>query len=205
MFALVVAFSLCETQAEVQEILVGNWTAYQTTLVGEPILPDNFSVQIEETDSRYTISILVFEDKRMPIPIHRFKAVFDPSSKGKFGLFSGNSILARFDFSPIMPPHIHSTGNWGDNTTFTGVMITNMLMQLSLVAKDGTHWQVITFEKEDGPPLPWYEQYFKLIFMSIVFLGSWAVTKVVQSCVMKQRLREAEEILRKQAEKENVR
>ena len=83
---------------------------------------------------------------------------------------------------------------------YNAVMITNKVMQLSLFSSDGAEWQVITFEKQDDDrPLPWYETYFKLLFMGFVFLCSWGVSVVVQKCVMRKRMREAEEILKQEA------
>lgn len=200
MFLLLSALALAETQAEVREILIGNWTANCTTLAGDASLPDHFLVQIEETDAKSTISIRVFEDANAPLPIRQFIAVFNTSSKGKFSLMKGSAVTASFDFSPRLPPHIFSSGPWGNRHFYTAGMFTNKAMQLSLFANDRAEWHVIDFAKEDTEgELPWYETYFKLIFMGIVFLGSWGVSMAVQKCVVKKRMREAEEILRREA------
>ena len=200
MFALFVARAFCATHAEVREILLGNWTATCTALVGGKCLADQFWLQIEESRTKSTISIHVFENPSALLPMKQFTAVFNESSKGNFSLFNGHSLTAAFDFSPEFPPHIFSSGPWGSDMRYNAVMITNKVMQLSLFSSDGAKWQVITFEKqEDDRPLPWYETYFKLLFMGFVFLCSWGVSVVVQKCVMRKRMREAEEILKQEA------
>lgn len=188
---------LCETHAEVQEILVGNWTVHQTGISGK-INEADFHVRIAETEIPSKITIHVYDSNQSTLPIHKYDALFHRTSKGKFRLVKSGSTFATFDFSPLLPPHISSSGDWGSSQTYTATMITNKVMQLTLFDKEGGAWRVLRFEKDATLPQAWYEKHFQLLFMVVAFIGSWCVTRIVQKCVMRKRTKEAEKIIAQQ-------
>lgn len=190
---LFISLVLCETHAEVQEILVGNWSVHETIVSGEKAR--DFHVRIAETDISFKIAIQVYESNESTLPITKYDAVFHRTSKGKFRLIKAGTTFATFDFSPLLPPHISSSGDWGSSETYTATMVTNKIMQLTLFDKQSGEWRVFHFDKDAVLPAAWYEKHFQLLFMVVAFVGSWCVTRLVQKCVMMKRTREAEKII----------
>jgi hypothetical protein len=188
-----------QTDAEVQEILIGNWSVSQHHPTGSALLtlPDKFHMRVRQASRPTSIAINIFSDSNSSIILTSFTANFFPPGNGHFKLLEGNTNVAYFDFSPLLPPHITSVGDWNGTHSFNSVMVTNKIMQLTLFEKMSSEWVVLVFEKEpDNVPVHFVEKYYRIILMGIVFLLCWAVTQCVQNRQIAKKQREAEQLLR---------
>jgi hypothetical protein len=187
-----------ETHAEVREILLGNWSVSSEVPSGESFLavPESFHLRILPPSDVSQIILMTYNTPIATEPLLNLTAIFAPNSKGTFVLHEELRPIAEFDFSPILPPHISSFGDWNQTLTFSALMITNRWMQLTLFEKEGNRWTVFNFQKEVGDGQPnFFEKHFQMIVMIVVFIGSVGVSMLVQKYYAAKTRREAEKLL----------
>lgn len=148
------------------------------------------------TANKSVLELHVYTNGKSNTPLYSYLAQFRPNSKGKFDLIQKEETIAHFDFSPILPPHVSASGKWKENKFFNAALISSTIMQLSIFDNQTGQWVVITFEKdtEDDTPSS-FDQYYKYIFMGVMFILSFVVSKGVQKCVINKKKAEVMEIL----------
>jgi hypothetical protein len=205
MFLIVLLSSLAhsETHAEVREILLGNWSVIREcpSEVDFLEIPLSFHLRVSPTSTESKIDLISYANANSTIPLFNLTAEFASSSKGRFGLLEGSRMIAHFDFSPVLPPHVSSFGDWNDSFMFNALIVTNHLMQLTIFEKGEHDWTVFNFDKQNEiVPIRFWEKYFQIIVMVIVFIGCYAVTILVQKWQLAKRRREVEKLLEKKTD-----
>lgn len=209
-------FIKAETHAEVQEIILGNWFVTSRHLnLNETSNQDNIQylyLRSFPTDYKTIITATLYKSKDDESSIlQNYTLTFSQSSKGKFVLSEGinknKKSIATFDFSPVLPPHISSVGDWGKNKSFNALFVTNKIAQLTIFENNG--WNIYTFDKEDDyEPESFIDKYYQLIVMGIAFFLAYLVSKKVQKWQIEKKQKEVERILQdqeKQKKKERKR
>ena len=206
LYFLIIGFVRAETHAEVQEIILGSWFVTSRHLIPEKAPnPDNINyyyLRSFPTSHKTIITAVLYKSKEDDASIlHNYTLTFSQTSKGKFALSESlnknNRKIAVFDFSPVLPPHISSVGDWGINKSFNALFITNKIAQLTIFDKQ--EWTVYTFDKEDDyEPESFIDKYYQLIVMGIAFLLAYIVSKKVQKWQIEKKQKEVEEILKEQ-------
>lgn len=201
-----IGFVRTETHAEVQEIILGNWfvTSRQLSPEETPNLENiqYYYLRSTPTNHKTIITASLYKSKEDDISIlHNYTLTFSQNSKGKFVLSEyfnkKNNKIATFDFSPVLPPHISSVGDWGLNKSFNALFVTNKIAQLTIFEKQ--KWTVYTFDKEeDYEPETFLDKYYQLIMMGIAFFLAYIVSKKVQKWQIEKKQKEVEEILKEQ-------
>lgn len=201
-----IGFVRTETHAEVQEIILGNWfvTSRQLSPEETPNLENikYYYLRSTPTNHKTIITASLYKSKEDDESIlHNYTLTFSQNSKGKFVLSEyfnkKNNKIATFDFSPVLPPHISSVGDWGLNKSFNALFVTNKIAQLTIFEKQ--KWTVYTFDKEeDYEPETFLDKYYQLIMMGIAFFLAYIVSKKVQKWQIEKKQKEVEEILKEQ-------
>lgn len=198
-------FIKAETHAEVQEIILGNWFVTSRHLnISENSNNENVQYYLRSFPTEYktiiTASLYKSKEDESSI-IHNYTLTFSQTSKGKFALSEtvnkNKKAIATFDFSPVIPPHISSVGDWGENKSYNALFITNKIAQLTIFGKQD--WTVFTFDKEDNyEPESFIDKYYQLIMMGITFFLAYLVSKKVQKWQIEKKQKEVERILQEQ-------
>ena len=203
---ILLRFTKAETHAEVQEIILGNWFVTSRHLgLNETQNQEKthyFYLRSFPTEYKTIITATLYQSKEDESSIlHNYTLTFSQTSKGKFALSENlnknKRPVATFDFSPVLPPHISSVGDWGSNKSFNALFITNKIAQLTIFGKED--WTVYTFDKEENyEPETFLDKYYQLIMMGIAFFLAYIVSKKVQSWQIEKKQKEVERILMEQ-------
>ncbi|OHT01735.1 hypothetical protein TRFO_31348 [Tritrichomonas foetus] len=204
MFFFLLSLIFSETHADVQEIILGSWTVTAKHFSGKEEFPneESFNFISRRTDTRSIITAQLFKTD-VSDTVFNATLTFDSKSKGKFILTEYQSnhfikTIANFDFSPILPPHISSVGDWGDDKTFNSILITNQIAQLTLFDKNSLNWTVFQFDKVGDAPKSFIDKYFSWIFLFVTFILIKVVVDIVRRIKTWKVRKEAEKILQEQ-------
>lgn len=206
-------FIKAETEAEVQEIVLGSWHVTANYLPNHHELPETRHFHFKSTPTHQTtiVSGALYDSPDLTAnPIRNYTLFFSQTSKGKFSISEniGKSVIpiASFDFSPLLHPHISSVGDWGTNKSFNSIFISNKIAQLTIFEKNSDNWTVYTFDKENEfQSNSFLDRYYQYFLMAFAFFLAYLVSKKVQQWQIEKKEKEVEAILlakQKQKKKE---